>query len=78
MVETIGRLANSAPAASPSTCSRSYADAELMRDDLYYGDPSFFFDHCKREHSRHVALLHDYGLWEWTIVVRSSGPWRKS
>ncbi|HEX5246682.1 MAG TPA: class I SAM-dependent methyltransferase [Gaiellaceae bacterium] len=37
---------------------------------LYYGDPGFFFDFCKRELSRSVALLHDYPLWEWTIVVR--------
>ena len=29
-----------------------------------------FFDRCKRAYSRHVALLHDYGLWEFTIVVR--------
>jgi hypothetical protein len=29
-----------------------------------------FFDHCKRNFSRQVALLHDYGLWEFTILVR--------
>ena len=29
-----------------------------------------FFDLCKRDYSRHVALLHDYGLWEFTILVR--------
>jgi SAM-dependent methyltransferase len=48
----------------------SYADADRMRPDLYYGDPCFFFDHCKRRYSRHIALLHDYGLWEFTILVR--------
>jgi SAM-dependent methyltransferase len=48
----------------------SYSDAAKMRDDLYYGDPRFFFDHCKREYSRNVALLHDYGLYEFTTVVR--------
>jgi SAM-dependent methyltransferase len=48
----------------------SYSDADRMRPDLYYGDPSFFFDHCKRRYSRHVALLHDYGLYEFTILVR--------
>lgn len=48
----------------------AYSDAEKMRPDLYYGDPGFFFDHCKRRFSRHVALLHDYGLWEFTVVVR--------
>jgi SAM-dependent methyltransferase len=48
----------------------SYSDPERMRPDLYYADPGFFFDLCKREFSRHVALLHDYGLWEFTVHVR--------
>ena len=48
----------------------SYSDLERQRDDLYYADPWFFFDLCKRELSRHVALLHDYGLWEFTVIVR--------
>src|SRR2546421_9667918 len=48
----------------------SYSDAERCRPDLYYGDPAFFFDICKRSYARDVALLHDYALWEWTILVR--------
>jgi SAM-dependent methyltransferase len=47
-----------------------YSDAERMRPDLYYGDPCFFFDHCKRNFSRNVALLHDYDLYDFTILVR--------
>lgn len=48
----------------------SYSDPERMRTDLYYGDPSFFFDRCKRRYARNVALLHDYGLYEFTLLVR--------
>jgi SAM-dependent methyltransferase len=48
----------------------AYSDPDRMRPDLYYADPAFFFDLCKREFSRHVALLHDYGLWEFTVHVR--------
>jgi hypothetical protein len=47
-----------------------YSDAHRMRPDLYYADPCQLFDHCKRHHSRNVALLHDYGLYEFTILVR--------
>jgi SAM-dependent methyltransferase len=47
-----------------------YSDADRMRDDLYYGDPLALFDHCKRNYSRQVALLHDYPLYEFTILVR--------
>ena len=50
----------------------SYSDPEYMRDDLFYADPSWLFDHCKRTHSGQVALLHDYGLYEFTIFVRKN------
>ena len=48
----------------------SYSDPPLMRPDLHYADPARWFDHCKRRYARNVALLHDYGLWEFTILVR--------
>jgi SAM-dependent methyltransferase len=51
-------------------CLTSYSDAERMRGDLYYADPCALFDSCKRRYSRNVALLHDYGLYEFTILVR--------
>jgi SAM-dependent methyltransferase len=51
-------------------CLTSYSDTEFMRPHLYYGDPCFFFDYCKRHYSRNVAMLHDYGLFEFTIIVR--------
>lgn len=49
-----------------------YSDADRMaqRPDLFYADPLFFFDLCKRKFSRNVALLHDYGLYDFTILVR--------
>ncbi len=47
-----------------------YSDADKMRPDLYYADPCFFFDYCKRNFSRNVALLHDYNLYDFTILVR--------
>lgn len=46
-----------------------YSDIEHMRHDLYYGDPLFFFDYCKKNFSRFVSLLHDYPLYEFTILV---------
>ena len=51
-------------------CLTSYSDADKMRDYLYYADPCTLFDLCKRRYSRYVALLHDYGLYEFTILVR--------
>ncbi|MCU0514190.1 MAG: class I SAM-dependent methyltransferase [Anaerolineae bacterium] len=48
----------------------AYSDPEYMRADLYYPDPCRLFDHCKRRLSRQVALLHDYGLYDFTLLVR--------
>jgi SAM-dependent methyltransferase len=48
----------------------SYSDKPLMKEYLYYADPCFFFDYCKKNFSRHVSLLHDYGLYEFTITVK--------
>lgn len=48
----------------------SYSDPEYMKPHLYYADPCFYFDYCKRHFSRSVALLHDYGLYDFTILVR--------
>ncbi len=51
-------------------CLTSYSDADKMRDYLYYADPCVLFHFCKKRYSRHVALLHDYGLFEFTILVK--------
>jgi SAM-dependent methyltransferase len=47
-----------------------YSDKEYMKDNLYYADPLFIFDYCKRNFSKQVALLHDYGLYEFTILIK--------
>lgn len=51
-------------------CLTSYFDEDKKRDYLYYADPGIVFDLCKRRYSRNVAVLHDYGLYEFTILVR--------
>lgn len=47
-----------------------YSDPERIRPHLYYADPLFMFDYCKRNFSKYVSLLHDYPLYEFTILVR--------
>jgi SAM-dependent methyltransferase len=47
-----------------------YSDTEKMRSDLFYSDPLYLFDFCKRNFSQNVALLHDYGIYDFTILVR--------
>ena len=47
----------------------TYSDPARRRADLYYGNPTEVFEACRRFSSR-VALLHDYPLFEFTIIVR--------
>jgi SAM-dependent methyltransferase len=48
----------------------TYSDLEKRRDDLFYADPLLMFDVCKRRFSPRVSLLHDYPLYEFTVIVR--------
>ncbi len=43
---------------------------DFKKAHLFYGDPCAFFQFCKREISPDVTLLHDYPLYEWTMLVR--------
>jgi SAM-dependent methyltransferase len=66
-LETVSRLSKRGFAFNVLT---KYSDPELRRPDLYYADPLFFFDYCKTKFSRFVSLIHDYPLYEFTILVR--------
>jgi SAM-dependent methyltransferase len=66
-IEKMWRLAKKGIAFNSLT---KYSDPPKMQDHLYYADPCFLFDYCKTRLSRNVALLHDYGLYEFTILVR--------
>lgn len=68
--QTLDVLNNTSKIGFAFNCLTSYSDKDKMRDYLYYADPCKFFDLCKRKYSRHVSLIHDYGLYEFTILVR--------
>lgn len=47
-----------------------YSDKPFMKDYLYYADPLELFDFCKTNFSKNVALLHDYDLYEFTLLIK--------
>jgi methyltransferase family protein len=49
------------------------SDPDRRRPDLYYADPEFFFAHCRARYGRAVSVLQDYGLFEFTVIVRQEG-----
>ena len=70
VLRTLDRFAELSTRGFAVNMLTSYSEPEKMRPDLHYGDPRALFDHCVRRYARHVALLHDYGLWEFTMIVR--------
>jgi len=68
--ETLSILEQTSRLGFAFNCLTSYSDEDKKRGYLYYADPCVLFDLCKRRYSRNVALLHDYGLYEFTILVR--------
>ncbi len=70
LVATLDALDRTSRSGFAFNCLTSWSDADKMRDYLYYADPVALFNLCKRRYSGHVALLHDYGLYEFTILVR--------
>jgi SAM-dependent methyltransferase len=46
------------------------SDPDRRRPNLYYADPAEMLTHCLSKYGRAIALLQDYGLYEFTIVVR--------
>jgi SAM-dependent methyltransferase len=73
VLRTIDTLFEACSRSFSFNCLTSYADIDKRRADLFYADPCFLFDHCKRRFGGKVSLLHDYALHEFTIIVRR-GP----
>ena len=49
-----------------------YSDKAFMKSNLYYADPAHLMDFCKTNFSKYVSVLHDYPLYEFTIIVRKN------
>jgi SAM-dependent methyltransferase len=70
MQATVGTMRSLARKGMAFNVLTSYSDADRQRQGLYYADPCDVFDFCKRQISSSVALLHDYPLYEFTVLVR--------
>jgi SAM-dependent methyltransferase len=46
------------------------SDPDRRRPNLFYADPAQMLAHCLSRYGRSVALLQDYGLYEFTVLVR--------
>ncbi|MDA0849061.1 MAG: class I SAM-dependent methyltransferase [Verrucomicrobia bacterium] len=70
VLSVLDDLNNSSRIGFAFNCLTSYSDIERMKDNLYYANCLEYFDLCKKRYSRNVSLMHDYDLYEFTIIVR--------
>jgi SAM-dependent methyltransferase len=70
VLQTIAALGNYSRKGFAFNMLTRYADPQLMRQYLYYADPGRYFRLCKERYARNVSLLHDYDLFEFTVIVR--------
>lgn len=72
VADTIDQLASSSWKGFGFNVLSTASDPEKRRDDLHYSDPVEMLKCCLEKFGRHVCLLQDYGLWEFTVLVRHS------
>ncbi len=53
------------------------SDPERRSETLYYADPAEMLSYCLHRYGRSVALLQDYGLYEFTVVIRQNAATRE-
>lgn len=70
VLQTLGRMNQLSRKGFAFNMLTKYSDEGYMKAELYYADPCFYFDYCKQHFARNVALLHDYGLYDFSILVR--------
>ena len=72
VISTINKMNKLAKKGLAFNMLTKYSNPGYMRTNLYYADPCFYFDYCKKNFSKNVALLHDYDLYDFTIIVRKN------
>ena len=66
-METMASVARRGWAVNVLSC---HSDPDRQRSDLYYGDPVEWLRRATERHGRRVAVLQDYALYEFTLIVR--------
>lgn len=72
ILDTLSEMNNHSTKGFSFNLLTKYSDAPYMKDYLYYADPLFLFDFCKKNFSKNVALLHDYELYEFTMLIKKT------
>lgn len=71
ITDTIATLAAHSKRGFAFNMLKAHPDPQRVNPHLYFGDPNFYIDYCSRELSSRVAMLGDYGLYDFTILAWS-------
>ncbi|MDB5416123.1 MAG: hypothetical protein JWR10_4458 [Rubritepida sp.] len=72
VIETIELLGRSSRRGFAVNMLSLSSDPERRRANLHYADPVEMLRFCLARYGRSIALLQDYGLYEFTLIVRHS------
>jgi SAM-dependent methyltransferase len=72
VTETIEKLSRAARVGFGFNVLSLSSDPDRRRPNLYYADPARTLEWCLARFGRRVALMQDYGLYEFTVLVRTS------
>lgn len=70
MFDTVDALARAGRRGFAFNVLSLSSDPERRAAHLFYADAAGILAHCLRRYGRSVALLQDYGLYEFTVIVR--------
>lgn len=70
LLRTVNHIHQSVKLGFAFNCLSSYSEKRLRKPHLFYIDPCIIFDYCKNNLSKKISLLHDYELFEFTIILR--------
>jgi SAM-dependent methyltransferase len=68
--DTLATMARQARRGFAFNALSACADRDRMEPRLYYASPAAMLDWCMTRFGRHVALRQDYGLYEFTLLIR--------
>jgi SAM-dependent methyltransferase len=71
--DTIDRLADLSRRGFAFNMLTLDSDPDRRRPGLFYADPADIFSRCRTRYGRAAAVLQDYGLYDFTVIVRKDG-----
>ena len=72
VLNTVDAMVGHAKRGASFNVLTGFSDADRKEDRLWYPDPGELLRLCLSRYGRRVALYHDYGMYEFTMVVGGS------